>query len=323
MGASAPVQYGADPLQFVIPLAAPSPGAPTVIMYGAAGWGSAANLAQSIVTNADGLQAAGYCVFIVSYRGSIPPIGGTTYPANLQGALAAWPMAIDDAVAGSIAALELAPSYNGTDSSLHYAAGSAGASLAALAAAELLDLDLVVDSVQTLSMNTDWWTSIQQYWIDLNDPTSANHPVDNQHLTNVANALGVFHESSGNSASAPAHPSQGTLEWHLNGAPNTYGQYAGWGQGYPTGSDIWTAATFAPFAPAQRCSLRASRCWWQLFNSSDEEIPLAQPYTFMEAMSNVGSMATLTVLPGNVHAYNYWTTVLPSIIQFIHQTSSH
>ena len=319
MGASAPVQYGADPLQFVIPWAAPSPNAPTVIMFGASGFSSSANLAASVATNAGPLQAAGYCVMVVSYRGSVPPIGGSTYPANQQGGLPAWPMAIDDAVAGSIMALSLAGSYNGTTSALHFAAGSAGGTLAALTAAELLDLGIVVDSVSTLSMNTDWWTAIPGYWADLNATTPVQAANDNQHLTNIANALGTFHD---NGAGA-AHPYPGSLEWHLNGLPNTYATGAGWSGGYPTGSDIWTRDTFTPYAPAQRCALRASRCWWNLFNSADEEIPVSAVQAFQESMTNVGSMVTVTILPGSVHGYTYWNRVQAAIIQFIQQTSSH
>lgn len=319
MAASAPVQYGADPLQFVIPYAAPSPGAPTVIMFAASGFSSGPNLAGSIDSNARPLQAAGYCVFIVSYRGSVAPAGGATYPANQQGALPAWPMTFDDGVAGSVMALSLAGSYNGTTSALHLVGGSAGGSIAAIVAAELLDLGVVVDSVQTLSMNTDWWTAIQIYWSDLNSATPVQAGTDNQHLTNVSNAMGTFHDNGGGAA----HPYPGSLEWHLNGAPNTYKTGAGFGGGYPTGADIWTRDTFSPYAPAQRCSLRATRCWWNLFNSSDEDIPMDAAFTFAETMSNVGSMVAVTIVPGAVHGYTLWNQVQAAIIQFIQQTSSH
>ena len=320
MTASAPVQYGADPLQFVIPYAAPSPNAPTVIMFAAAGWGSAASRAGSINSNALPLQAAGYCVFIVSYRGDNPPVGGSgSYPANQQGGLPAWPMVIDDGVAGSIAALALAGSYNGTTAALHFAGGSAGGSIAALVAAELLDLGVVVDSVTTLSMNTDWWTAIQIYYADLNSGSPTQAGTDNQHLTNIANALGTFHDSG----AGAMHPYPGTLEWHLNGVAGTFSTGAGWGAGYPTGSDIWTRDVFTPFAPAQRCALRATRCWWNVYNSSDEDIPTAAAFTFAEAVGNVGSMVSVTIVPGQGHGYNLWNEAQAAIIQFIQQTSSH
>lgn len=325
MAASAPVQYGADPLQFIIPYNSGTTGAPTVIMFAASGFSSGPGLAASIGGNAINLQNAGYCVFIVSYRGSVAPIGTGGYPANQQGGVAAWPMTFEDGVAGSIKALALAQSYGGTSNAIHYVGGSAGGSIAAIVAANMLDLGFVVDSVQTLSMNTDWYTAIPIYYADLNSGAPLQSATDTGHLGNIANALGTFT----NSGSGTNSPAAGSLEWHLNGGPggfnlpNTYRTGAGWGAGYPTGSDIWTRDTFSPYAAAQRCSLKASRCWWQLFNSTDEDIPLDAAFTFLETMSNVGTMATVTVVPGATHGYNLWSASLPSIIQFIRQTSSH
>ena len=305
--------YGADPTQFVdcfVPTGiAPTGGWPTVILIAASGFSAVPT--SGIWSNATQLNNTGCAAFCVSYRGdtSVAPI------------IPAFPMEINDIVAGAQWILAHASTFGTSASTLHFIGGSAGGTLAGLAAAELLDLGINVASVQLLSSNTDWESALQYYFDAYNNPS--NHPelgtpaqakaLAATHIGNIANAYGVT--SSQNTSTAGI----GSLQWHdpNSGVTNSTP---------PTGSDIWTGAHYAEYSVAQRASRKATRCWWNLYNSAQEEIPLQQPYYLMETLTNVGTMATLTIVPGSTHGWSLWPTgatawTTTALTRFILQTN--
>ena len=91
-------------------------------------------------------------------------------------------------------------------------------------------------------------------------------------------------------------------------------------------NNIWLQSYFASSSPSYAASQRASNCWWNIYNSTVEEIPLQQPYLLAQALSNVGTVAELTIVPGSTHAYSLWQTsstatpnVFNALVEFIRQ----
>ena len=131
------------------------------------------------------------------------------------------------------------------------------------------------------------------------------------HLGNIANAYGTTRILGWSTASGSFSGAGNVncLEWHTN----YYGVSL-------TSTDYWGPEYFARYSPAFRCSRKASRCWWQLWNSATEEIPLQQPFLMAEALNNVGTMATVNIIPGSRHSWNYWATVNDAVARFPRQT---
>jgi acetyl esterase/lipase len=56
---------------------------------------------------------------------------------------------------------------------------------------------------------------------------------------------------------------------------------------------------------------------WAIFNSEEELIPLSQAQELQSSLTKSGCQATLRVVPGTRHAFGYWRTVAPQVIEFI------
>ena len=311
-------QYGADPQQYVtvtVPSSGASPtgGWPSVIMINAAGFSAVSTDAGGLNINSASMANMGTVVFQVAYRGDSDTT--TTVPG-----IPAFPMEIDDVVSGAQWVLANANRWGGNTSMVHLIAGSAGGSLAALATAELLDLGVDVRSCQLLSSNTDWYSAITYYMDVAANPQ--NHPemttsTASNHMGNIAACYGV--PSNTNISNAAV----GSLQWHvdLNGSAWTTAGIA-----RATGTNLWTESYFQQYSAAARCGRKASRCWWHLYNSSAEEIPLQQPFYLMESLVNVGTMASVTIIPGATHGWALWNPPAPigtALYRFILETSQH
>jgi acetyl esterase/lipase len=318
--AVATAYYGSDTQQFVniyLPSAGVFVGAtnlPVCIVVPASGFsssgrppnGSSGGLAQGLNTNAQSLANFGAVVCVVNYRGDAS-----------DGSIRAFPMEIDDLISACLFMLAVAPSYT-TAQGMHMIGGSAGGTLAGLAVPRLLSLGVKVPSCQLLSSNTDWWSALA-YYIDVHD-NLANHPEwllgtagAQTHVGNIANAHGTF-SSYGTGASANK-----SLQWHIdyNGAGYTIPRASTIANpANPSGTELWDEAFFQKYSVSGQASKKASSCWWHIFNSANEEIPLQQPFTLSERLSNVGTMAAVTIIPGAQHSYNYWNTVQAAIVQF-------
>ena len=305
--------YGADSQQVIdCYIASPATASsPTVIMLNAAGFGPAST--SGLTTNANTLRNLGCAVFVVGYRGDIAPTSspftaGTVGP----GALPAFPMAVDDVVAGALWVKANAATYFGDTTKLHFVAGSAGGTLAGLATADLLDLGYDVASCQLMSSNTDWWSAIAFYRDVIANPTTPYNAAwiatiaatggntAGGHLTNIANAYGTFHSNN----APPGANGVGSLERNID-------------------TNLWPESYFQQFSVAGRASRNASRCWWQVYNSSIEEIPLQQPYYLVDALTQVGTEASLTILPGNKHGWNNWNACYQGMSRFIRLAQTH
>jgi len=56
---------------------------------------------------------------------------------------------------------------------------------------------------------------------------------------------------------------------------------------------------------------------WLIFNSEHELIPLSQAQEMSGALGAAGCQATVSVVPGRQHAFEYWNKVSPQIMSFI------
>jgi acetyl esterase/lipase len=73
-------------------------------------------------------------------------------------------------------------------------------------------------------------------------------------------------------------------------------------------AEEWSPALHAP---------NSSCSSWLIFNSEDELIPLSQAQEMYAALQAAKCRATLTVVPGTLHAFEYFPEVKPQIEQFI------
>lgn len=81
-----------------------------------------------------------------------------------------------------------------------------------------------------------------------------------------------------------------------------------WGP-YPQAlAEEWSPALHAP---------RANCPPWLIFNSETELIPLAQAREMQSNLTAAGCSATLVVVPGGAHSFEYWSLVEQQIISFI------
>ena len=193
----------------------------------------------------------------------------------------AFPMEVDDYTAAALWMQKHSGAFNGsTDGKIHLMGGSAAGTLAALTHARLTEMGIPVASVQMISSNTDWWTAIAWYRSLLGGP---NNSIGVNHLGNISNAYGY------DTSTMLALIDAGTL----------------------------TAASFADWSPAQRCTRKAADTWWQVFQgATDLEIPLQQPYIMHQALVDVGCNDTLTIIDASAHGYNLWSAVYPAIARF-------
>jgi acetyl esterase/lipase len=136
------VWYGDANLQTIDIYKGAKADAPLVVLVHGGGWTSddqVWNKGQAL-----NLQAAGDAVFVVNYRSD-------------SATQAAFPMEVDDVVAGSEWALKHGKTYNANTTTLSYVAGSAGSTLVALATQKLnTSGHRVVKAVVTLSGAMDF-----------------------------------------------------------------------------------------------------------------------------------------------------------------------
>ncbi len=136
------IWYGNASLQTIDIYKGAKPNAPLVVLVHGGGWTSDSQVWNK--PQALNLQAAGDAVFVVNYRSD-----STTQ--------AAFPMQVDDVIAGTKWALAHGKAYNAETSSLTYMGGSAGSTLVALATERLnTSTHRIVKAVVTLSGAMDF-----------------------------------------------------------------------------------------------------------------------------------------------------------------------
>ena len=290
--------YGSEPTQYVNCYNPPNTTQtwPVFIMLPAAGFSSSAGSGDGLNARAGFMDNYG-AVFVINYR-------GVNYP-SVTPTRAAFPMEVDDVVAGCLWVINNAGTFYGDPSVLHIIGGSAGGTLAMLATARLEELGYRVASCHSFSSNTDWFSTVQYYVDELPSSDAALVTSATNHLGNIANNYGV---DSG-------------VTQYRNGTLNTNGIYTLlWHYYYPTmtptsvldpatsffgfTSNYWDPTFFSEYSPAQRCSRYASRCRYQIFASLlDIEIPIEQAYVFLEALTDVGTAASVNPVPGTKHGW--------------------
>jgi acetyl esterase/lipase len=57
---------------------------------------------------------------------------------------------------------------------------------------------------------------------------------------------------------------------------------------------------------------------WLVFNSQQEIVPLDQPTALVTHLEQEGCPVTETIVPGNKHAFAYWSTVFTQVTAFLH-----
>ena len=330
--------YGQSPLQYLLgfyPTMKPAPtgnaALPVFICLNAAGFSSYIGMAEKLASKANQLTNWGPA-FIINYQSTVAP-GATLTLTDTAGTVVppspAFPAQIDDVVSGVLWILKhvAGSPYYGDTNSIHLVGGSAGGTLVALASARLSEIGIRVASCHTLSSNTDWYSTIQ-FYVDLgmgNNGLTADAATASNHLNNIANNYGVAsgwsqYQTGGYNNSNSAF--QYTLLWHTmyqtaltnglvtgNEALDNVTRFYNWNSNY------WSPGFFSQFSPAQRCANKSNKCWYHIIaNILDIEIPIEQAYVFLDALTNVGTMATVNALcltgtSGTPpHAYDYWDT---------------
>ncbi len=78
-----------------------------------------------------------------------------------------------------------------------------------------------------------------------------------------------------------------------------------------------TASTEAKWSPVDHIVSTTCPSAWLLVNSADELMPIDQPKTMAGALRSKGCHVTETILPGTLHAVQYWSTEGGAVISFI------
>jgi len=87
--------------------------------------------------------------------------------------------------------------------------------------------------------------------------------------------------------------------------------------GIPSGTWNYSRSFAARWSPA--LSVPAQGCpAWLIINSANELIPVSQAEQMHASLVNARCSASLIVLPGREHAFEYWRFVRPAIVDFIH-----
>lgn len=295
--------YGSEPTQYVNCYNPPNTTQtwPVFIMLPAAGFSSSAGQGDGL--NPEALIMDNYgAVFVVNYRG----VNYTTAtPVR-----AAFPMELDDVVAGCLWVINNAGTFYGDASVLHIIGGSAGGTLAMLATARLEELGYRVASCHSFSSNTDWFSTVQYYVDELSNSDATVVASAVNHLGNIANCYGVDSGASNYQSNNLGTNGIYTLLWHyywtnsslVGSNPTTTLDPATSFFGF--GANYWDPTFFSEYSPAQRCSRYASRCRYQIFASlSDIEIPIEQAYVFLEALTDVGTAASVNPIASVKHGW--------------------
>jgi hypothetical protein len=145
------------------------------------------------------------------------------------------------------------------------------------------------------------------------------------HIGNIANNYGVDTGTSQYTAGTLATAGVYTLLWHYYYPtftnPTTVLDPATTFFGF--NSNYWEPKFFAEYSPAQRCSRYASRCRYQMFASyQDIEIPIEQAYVMLEALTDVGTAASVNPIPGTNHGWTLFSTDGPSFSKTISEFAS-
>lgn len=189
--------YGTSPDEFVVPYKAKHPGSPLITLIHGGGWESSeVDWNQGKAT---ALQSAGFAVAVINYDSDSP-----TQPA--------FPMEPDEVVAGTKFALQQAAALNADPTMVDFVGGSAGSTLAALAAEQLDATDPgVVRNVVTLSGAMNF---------TLYDPTT--NPLDTAQATALGCAVASCPVATEAAASPADHLTHATCpaHWYLFNGTN-------------------------------------------------------------------------------------------------------
>ena len=78
-----------------------------------------------------------------------------------------------------------------------------------------------------------------------------------------------------------------------------------------------TPATEGQYSPASHVSSTNCPGTWLIYNSANELMPLDQPTAMASALQANGCNVTETILPGSLHAWDYWNAVSSAVIATI------
>jgi acetyl esterase len=57
-----------------------------------------------------------------------------------------------------------------------------------------------------------------------------------------------------------------------------------------------------------------------IYNSSNESVPLEQVNNFANALTAAGCTVEVDIIPGTAHAFKYWSTAMPGLVDFFART---